>query len=264
MGSKTTEDVISEIKRSWIEKLAISGKRVDNRGPEEFRPIKVIKGFVEKAEGSALVSIGRTTVLVGVKIEIGQPFPDTPDKGVIITNAELIPLAAPTFEPGPPGEEGIELARVVDRGIRESEMIDLSELVIEEGEKVWIVYIDIDVLNYEGNLFDVSSLAAVAALLNAKIPFSKHDMGEDKPLPIKHVPVSVTWAKVGSAILVDPSYDEESIMSARLTVVTDEEGNVRAMQKGGEGSFTLDEVKKIIKKSAELGSRIRKQYLEVG
>ena len=43
-----------------------------------------------------------------------------------------MPLADPTAEPGPPGEDVIELARVVDRGIRESGMVDLKQLVLEK------------------------------------------------------------------------------------------------------------------------------------
>ncbi len=62
---------------------------------------------------------------------IGTPFADTPDKGVLSTNAELIPMGSPNFEAGPPDEHSIELARVVDRGIRESEMIDLEKMCIE-------------------------------------------------------------------------------------------------------------------------------------
>ena len=55
----------------------------------------------------------------------------------MMTSTELAPLADQSFDPGPPREQSIELSRVVDRGIRESRMIDFEALCIEEGEKVW-------------------------------------------------------------------------------------------------------------------------------
>ena len=46
--------------------------------------------------------------------------------------------------------------------------------------------------------------------------------------------------------MVDPSLDEEEVADARLTVVCDENGDIRAMQKGMNGSFTIDEIKYIV------------------
>jgi exosome complex component RRP42 len=71
---------------------------------------------VKNAEGSAEVRLGKTLAIAGVKTSIGTPFADTPDMGVMIVNAEFLPIASPTFEPGPPDENAIELARVIDRG----------------------------------------------------------------------------------------------------------------------------------------------------
>jgi len=113
-------------------------------------------------------------------MDIGEPYPDTPEQGAMSTAVELIPLASPDFESGPPRANAIELSRVVDRGIRESKFIDLEKLCIESGEKVWIVFIDIHVLDYDGNLFDACSLAASAALLSAKVPNGRFHRGRDK------------------------------------------------------------------------------------
>ena len=254
-----SELVVSEIKRKYMHKLAQANKRIDGRAFDEYRPIKIQTNFVKKAEGSARVELGNTKVLVGVKLEVGEPYPDSPESGVLTTNAELIPLASPEFEAGPPDENAIELARVVDRGIRESEVIDLEKLCIEPGEKVWVVFVDIHVLDYDGNLFDASSLAALAALLTARVPNERFDLGEDEPLPIKNdPPISCTFVKYGGVVAVDPCLEEEMIAEARLTVATDKNGDIRAMQKGLPGSFTIDEVRKIIKSARDNGARIRK------
>ena len=250
--------LISSIKKDYLNKLAEQKKRIDGRAFDEYRKISIETNIVRKAEGSARVKIGNTQVLAGIKMDVGEPYSDSPESSVLTTSAELIPMASPDFEAGPPREDAIELARVVDRGIRESEVIDLDKLCIEPGEKVWIVFVDIHVLDYDGNLFDASSLAALAALSTAMVPAERFEMGKDYPLPIKEPPISCTFVKFNKAIVVDPCLDEETIAEARLTVATDKEGNIRAMQKGLSGSFTLDEVKKVIKASIDNGARIRK------
>ena len=150
--------ITAEIKKDYIIKLAKSGKRADDRKFDEFRKIEIETDIIKKAEGSAKVRIGNTQVIAGIKMDVGEPYPDTPDSGVMTTAAELIPMASPDFESGPPDEESIELARVVDRGIRESEVIDVDKLCIVPGEKVWMVFIDIHILDYDGNLFDAAAL----------------------------------------------------------------------------------------------------------
>jgi len=161
-----TSSIVVNVKKKQITNLIESGKRIDGRGPKDYREIQIESGVIEKAEGSARVRLGNTEIIVGVKIGTGKPFADVPDKGVLTVNAELVPLASPSFEPGPPGENAVELARVVDRGIRESKAIDLTKLCVESGKLVFVVFIDVYVLNYDGNLIDAAAMAALAALVN--------------------------------------------------------------------------------------------------
>jgi exosome complex component RRP42 len=251
-----SEDIVCELMRDYLHQLAAKGTRIDGRKHDEYRKIEIKKNVISSADGSAQVSIGNTSVLVGVKVELGEPFPDTPNIGVLTTNAELIPLASPTFEPGPPNEESIELARVVDRGLREGQVINLEKLCVTPGEKVWIVFVDIHVLDYDGNLFDTAYLASLAALTCTKIPASSQGLGEDFPLPINGLPTECTVVKIKDYLLIDPALDEERIADARLTMAIDEMGNIRAIQKGLSGAFTLDEVKKVISMC-----RVSSQYL---
>ena len=251
-------EIMSEIKRDHMLKLIEEGKRLDGRGIEDVRKIQVITDVIESADGSARVKLGKTEVIAGVKIIPGTPFPDTPNIGVLTTGAELIPMAHPTFESGPPGEDAIELARVVDRGIRESGLVDVEALCITPGEEVWMCFVDIYALDYDGNLFDAANLAAVCALKSATIPGEQYGKGENKPLPITCTPISITECKVGNTFIVDPNFDEEQISTARLTVTTDDVGNFRAMQKGGCGSITLDELSLCLDRAVEKGAEIRK------
>jgi exosome complex component RRP42 len=256
-------DVIAEVRRDYIVDLLKAGKRVDGRGLDDYREITIEKGVSEKAEGSSLVKIGNTQVMTGIKLILGEPFSDMPDSGVLTTNAELRPLASPTFEKGPPGEDTIEVARVVDRGIRESNAIDLDKLCIVPGEKVWIVFIDMHVLDHDGNLFDAGTLGAISALLDARIPKIEDDRviydERKEPLPVLNKPIETTYAKIGDSIVLDPSLDEELVMDARLTVATDQKGNICAMQKGGgKGTFTQEEILDIVKRSKEKAKELRK------
>ena len=253
-----SNEMMSEIKRDHIMNLLADGKRQDGRGITDVRKIQVETNCIESADGSARVKLGRTEVIAGVKIIPGTPFGDTPNIGVLTTGAELIPMAHPTFESGPPGEDAIELARVVDRGIRESGMVDVEKLCIVPGEEVWMCFVDIYALDYDGNLFDAANLAAVCALKSGTIPGEQYGKGENTPLPITCTPISVTEVKVGNTLIVDPDYDEEQISSARLTVTTDDVGNFRAMQKGGCGSITLDELSLCLDRAVEIGAEIRK------
>jgi exosome complex component RRP42 len=250
-----------------IAKLAGDGKRMDGRGLLDYRqPIKLETDISWTAEGSARVQVGETVVMAGVKLSLEKPYNDTPDKGGIMINAELLPLSSPEYESGPPGIKAIELARVIDRGIREAEAIDVKSLCVEPGEKAWFVIIDLVTINDAGNLFDVAALAALTALKAAKFPVVDKATGSinykektDKPLPLTKEPLSVTVYKINGKLLVDPTNEEEKAYEARLTVASDKNGTISAMQKGGEAPLTLDEVGQIVDIALEKANFLREE-----
>ena len=259
--------LLTRVRIKQIEKLIEKGKRLDGRGLNDYREIKIEQGLIEKAEGSARILMGKTEVLVGVKVETGTPYSDTPNNGVMTVNAELVPIASPNFEPGPPDENSIELARIVDRGIRESQAIDTEKLCIQPGKKVFVVFVDVYVLNHDGNLIDASALAAVSALMNTKMP--NYEIKDDEvvikqgytPLPMKSHPVTVTLGKINGKLIVDPWLEEEQAIDSRLTMAFNDEGNICAIQKGGAGYFTPQQIlegEKIAqKKAVELRKKLK-------
>lgn len=256
-------DVVSDIQRSYLANLAREGRRMDGRAFDEYRDISIETGLIKQAEGSARVKLGNTQVYAGVKMIIGTPYPDQPDRGNIVTTAELLPMASPDFESGPPREPAIEVARVIDRGIRESNAIDLTKLCIEEGEKVFVNFMDLHVVDFDGNLFDAGSLALMAALMTAHVPWHKVDEGRDpEPLELDAVPIMTTAVKVGGEMLFDPTHLEEKVARPRISLSTDENGNVRAGQKGLSGGLTPDEVKTVLKGSLVKAAEIRELLLE--
>jgi exosome complex component RRP42 len=259
-----TGQIISAIRKDYLHKLAEEGKRADGRSADETRNIFIEYNVISRAEGSARVKLGNTEVFAGIKMEIGAPYPDTLNSGVLITNAELTTIASPDFESGPPGEQAVELARVVDRGIRESEILDFESLCIEPGEKVWLAFLDLYVIDYDGNLLDASNLASLAALYSTKIPNPRYDLGEASPLPVsKELPISCTVVKYNDFLVADPSLDEEMIADARITFVLDSKNNIRAIQKGGKGSFTQDEIKRALDIANRTTEDLRKKFKKV-
>lgn len=254
-----------------LRKLFAAGKRFEPRRLDEFRKIEVSYNVSNCAEGSARVKIGKTEVLVGIKMALDEPYPDSPDKGNIMVAAELLPLASPRFEQGPPQFEGIELPRLVDRAIRESFVIQLEKLVVKKGEKVWTIIIDIYPINDDGNLVDAATIGAICALQKAKIPGIKEDGLPDyekrtKSIPLNdNIPLSVSFFKLGNSIYLDPNREEEEAADVRITFGMSKWNGkhmIHACQKTGQSPFSQSEIESLmpmlVKKYDELIEKLKK------
>jgi len=258
---QTTSNITGQRIKQYLEK----GNRFDGRKSDEFREIFIETGISKKAEGSARVRIGKTEVVVGVKMDTGTPYPDSPDKGNLSVSAELMPLSSPRFENGPPKFPAIELARVIDRGIRESKFIQLDKLCIKKGEKVWTVFVDIYSINDDGNLLDAAGIGAVVALKDAKIPEYDEKEGKvlygewtDKKLPLaKNAAIAITIHKIGESFIVDPTQEEEDLSEARVTIGSFD-GSISSMQKGNSSSLKIEEFEKML----ELNEKIWKEVFK--
>src|SRR3989338_2284777 len=249
----------------YVRSLIERGKRIDGRSLDSYREIKLESGISKYAEGSARCKIGETEVLVGVKFDTGEPYSDSPNEGTIVVSAELSPIANPDFELGPPNEQSVELARVVDRGIRESKAVDFKKLCINEGEKIFMLFIDIQVINDDGNLIDASALGALKALSEAKFPKLDKDnkvvSGEFSGKPkLEKLPITCTVYKIGGSLLVDVDSKEEKAVDARLSVNVGN-GRIHALQKGKDIGFSVDEIGRAVdiavKKEKELAKLLK-------
>jgi len=238
--------------------------RYDGRKKDEYRTVEIEYGVSATAEGSARVKLGDTEIIAGVKMSVETPYPDSPEQGNLMVDVHLLPLASREFESGPPGINAIEIARVTDRGIRESHCIDLKSFCIKKGEKVWSVSVDVSTLNFDGNLFDAASLAVLAAIKDTKIPSLDDDMipnykeKSKNVLDLKKEPIGITVYKIGDHFVVDPSAAEEAQLDARLTVTTLKDGSICAMQKGGITPLTADDVEAIIDIATAKAAELRK------
>jgi len=261
-----TSDLTAERIREYLAK----GKRFDGRKPEEMRELIIETGVSKNAEGSARVKLGKTEVLVGIKLDVGAPYADSKGEGNLMVTTELTPMSSSRIDLGPPQFDSIELGRVIDRGIRESHFIKLDGLCIKEGEKVWTVYVDIYSMNDDGNLFDAAGIGAIAALKTARIPQYDEESGKtkfgewtDKLIPLeKNLPISLTVHKIGDNLILDPTKEEEDISETRVTVCMRGD-KIHSMQKGNSKELTIEEFNKVLdlveRTQKEIAKQIEKQ-----
>lgn len=267
--------VVPKLKQEVMKKMIEQGVRIDNRGGlNDYRALSIrVGGVVKTADGSSLVSLGNTKVMAGVKVEIGKPFEDTPDEGALIVNLEIAPTASPDVEPGPPDENAIEVARVVDRAIRHSGFLNFKSLSIVTGKHAWFLWVDVYVLNHDGNLVDASTIAAVTALMNTALPKVELDPagnilridrgGSRSPLSLNmdKLPLTITHVKIGNFLLVDPIREEEDLSDgAYITGVAG--GSIVSIQKVT-GAFTKDEVNYMVSNSINQYVKLRESVINI-
>ncbi len=258
--------IISKIEKSYITSNLKKGERIDGRDIWEYREFNIKSDIISSAEGSADVSLGDTRIITGLKYEVGKPFPDLPNEGVCTMMAELLPVASPLFERGPPDEQSIELARVVDRGIRHADCVQTKKLCIKENEAVYILFVDMYVINYDGNLIDAGGVSALTTLISAHIPEGK--IGEDGlewtgnyftgETIVNELPFVLTYGKIGDIIFLDPNLAEELVCDGKISISVTED-KITSIQKSGAATFSIEEIKILGKKSIDIGKKLRNE-----
>ncbi|KAG6841291.1 hypothetical protein C0991_012461 [Blastosporella zonata] len=153
--------------RVYIERFLSENVRTDGRVLDAWRDVNVNVGSISTADGSALVRLGNTTVVCGVKAEIAEPELDREGEGFLVPNLDLPAMCSPKFKPGPPTEEAQVLSDRLNEVLVASGILPLSSLCIHPGKSVWVLYVDATCINYDGNVFDATLLAMVAALKNS-------------------------------------------------------------------------------------------------
>ncbi|XP_061396625.1 exosome complex component RRP45 [Musca vetustissima] len=219
------ETPLSTCEKNFIIQAIKQNQRLDGRKNDEFRSIKINYG----AEwGSVLVALGETKVLAQVSSELGEPKATRPNEGIFHINVELGPMAAPHFEAGRNCELTVQLNRTLERTFKDSKCLDLESLCITAEERVWILRVDLNVLNHEGNLIDCCSIATLCALMHFRRPEVSiveddviiHTAAEKEPQPMvmHHYPVCVSYCTFdeGSIAVADPTVIEERTSESQM------------------------------------------------
>lgn len=150
--------------------------RPDGRGASSFRPVSLNINSITTADGSAIIKIGKTTVICAIKAELTTPKPETPKHGLVCVSVDLPPLCSPKYRPGPPSDEAQVATSFMNQLLEESNLLDLESLCIQVDKLAWVLYCDIICLNHDGALLDACVPVLLAALKTLKLPDVKYDI----------------------------------------------------------------------------------------
>ncbi|KAJ7284965.1 ribosomal protein S5 domain 2-type protein [Mycena rebaudengoi] len=228
--------------RVYFSAFVTEQARPDGRAFDAWRDVSVNVGSISTADGSALVRLGETTIVCGVKAEIAEPELDKPDEGFLVPNIDLPALCSPKFKPGPPTEEAQVLSDRLNEAL--ASIIPLSSLIIEPAKAAWVLYVDATCINYDGNVFDAALIAMVAALRNTALPNATYNpetgltscsRASTTPLQITRTPVSMSFGVFETTLLADPTAFEEPLLDTTISIVVDENGELVSVSQVGPG-----------------------------
>lgn len=246
--------------------------RMDGRSCFEFRRFTVRKGVFTSCNGSAQIQSVKCNITVGVKMEVGPPLPDEPGMGIVEINVDCSANAHPKFE----GRGGDDIAQEIVFVLENSIIpcIDRKSLCISEGHKVWVVYIDVLILECScvSQLIDLSALAIKAALSDTKVPklIADEEDGNDFvlspdceeycPIDAEKIPILLTLTRIHDQYVADVTEEEAAAGIARLTLALENEGQISYSKKSGSGSLHPDPLKEVLKKANNLASKVRANF----
>ena len=235
----------------YYAKFISEGARPDGRPLARARPSSVAIGVAGTAHGSALVKVGRTTVMAAVKLEACQPDPDAPDRGFLDVVVEFPPMCSASTRPGRPNDDAHFVARRIEDALLDSAAIDKRKLTIKEGLWAWKICLDVYCLDHDGSMLDAGLMAALAALRDAKVPHvivddrgkityggrktdeSSNNTAVEGKIEVAAAPVAVTTALYRKHLIVDPDAEEEQLADATVTVTMDGATVVGVHKPGG-------------------------------
>lgn len=217
--------------------------RADGRGPEDLRPIKMTPDFIPSAEGSVLIEMGRTRVIVTATVDDGVPsFLKGTGKGWVTGEYGMLPRSTEERTPrestrGRQSGRTLEIQRMIGRTLRAA--TDLKAL----GERT--VWLDCDVIEADGGTRTASVTAAFVALALALERMTAAGMLRSVPLFDSVAATSV--GIVGEELLLDLVYEEDSRAQVDMNVVMTGSGQFVEVQASAEGRpYTIAELQKLL------------------
>lgn len=218
-------------------------KRIDGREPGQLRPVRITKNWNKYAEGSVLIEVGDTRVICTATVEERvPPFLKGGGKGWVTAEYGMLPRATGTRNQreatrGRVGGRTHEIQRLIGRSLRS--VIDLSAL----GERT--ILLDCDVIQADGGTRTASITGAFVALAEAIHKLKQRGLIQRVPLTDFIAATSV--GRLGSEIVLDLCYKEDSAAAVDMNVVMTGAGRFVEIQgTGEEASFTKQEMDNMI------------------
>jgi ribonuclease PH len=189
--------------------------RTDGRAADQVRPVTFVRGWIEQAEGSALVSFGRTRVLCTASFTPGVPrWLKDSGRGWVTAEYAMLPRSTHTrgdreSVKGKLGGRTQEISRLVGRSLRA--IIDMDAL----GENT--IVLDCDVLQADGGTRTAAITGAYVALADA-IAWARR-VGHVQGDPLIDSVAAVSVGIVGGEPRLDLHYDDDVNADTDMNVV---------------------------------------------
>ena len=217
--------------------------RLDQRSPDALRTVSITRGYLKFAEGSCLIELGQTRVVVSASVEEKvPPFLQDKSSGWITAEYGMLPRATSRRNSreavrGSQGGRTQEIQRLVGRSLRA--VVNLERL----GPRT--IFIDCDVIQADGGTRTASITGAFVALVDALDSLRRQ--GVFVKLPLKDLVAATSVGFVGGQPLLDLTYDEDSRAEVDMNVVMTASGQFVEVQGTGEGStFTETQMQKLL------------------
>ena len=212
-------------------------ERIDGREADQLRPVKISRNFIEHAEGSVLIEVGKTKVICTATVEDRVPiWLRGSGQGWVTAEYAMLPRATPQrnireVSKGKPSGRSQEIQRLVGRALRS--VVNLSAL----GEKT--IWIDCDVIQADGGTRTASITGSFMALVDALATIAKDDQEQ---LPLYDFLAATSVGIVDNQLLLDLCYAEDSKASVDMNIVMTGNGQLVEVPATAEGApFTHDE-----------------------
>ncbi len=211
--------------------------RTGGRRDHELRPVTLATHYLDFAEGSALVTWGRTRVLCAASVlEEVPPFRRYTGEGWVTAEYAMLPRSTGSRQPregltGRPRGRSQEIQRLIGRSLRA--VVDLKAL----GERT--VVLDCDVIQADGGTRAAAITGAFVALCLALEPLRQREILE--VLPVRDQVAAVSVGLVGGRLLLDLDYQEDSEAQVDANFVATGRGELVEVQATGEeGPFSRE------------------------
>lgn len=204
--------------------------RVDNRLPDELRPLIITRHFTKYAPGSVLIQAGNTKVICTASVEeTVPPHLKNSGEGWITAEYSLLPGSTPVRAPressrGKVGGRTHEIQRLIGRSLRS--VIDLALL------KERTIWIDCDVIQADGGTRTAAITGSYVALMDAIRWLRGKDLIKENPVINSVAAVSV--GVVNGVVLLDLCYAEDAAAQVDMNVVMTGDGKFIELQGTGE------------------------------
>jgi ribonuclease PH len=212
--------------------------RRDGRSHDAIRPVKIQRGYLRNAEGSALIEMGNTAVICAATVDDGVPkFMFGKGEGWLTAEYGMLPRSSHQriFREAARGRGGrtYEIQRLIGRSLRTATQLNLL------GERT--IILDCDVLEADGGTRTASITGACVALYDA---LSSLGLAEH---PLNFLTSAISVGVVGGNVLLDLDYSEDSTAEVDLNVVMAESNSFIEIQGTAEKvPFTDDQLEKML------------------